>query len=110
MNMPTPKRDFAFVAGTPRKIQRTAPSGAQTVHLYCDDCMSRVASLPERTPDVASVRPGTLDNTSWLVPTLHIFARSALKGATPEGAAVFDTDPPDFAPFAVEFARFWESA
>ena len=107
MNMPTRARDFALVSGTPREVVRETPSGSVTTHLYCDACMSRLASLPQKTPGIVSVRPGTLDDTSWLVPTLHIFARSALPGAVPAGATAFETDPPDFAPFAAAFAKAW---
>lgn len=51
-----------------------------------------------------------LDDTSWLVPTLHIFVRNALPGAVPPGATAFETDPPDFAPFAAAFAKVWSAA
>ena len=107
MNMPVRVRDFTITAGTPREIVRQTPSGGQTLHLYCDACMSRIASRPQSTPAIASVRPGTLDDTSWLAPTLHIFARSALQGAVPSGATAFATDPPDFAPFVAAFAKAW---
>lgn len=109
MNMPTRAGNFAFVSGAPREVVRAAPSGSLTTHLYCNDCMSRLASLPQTTPGLVSVRPGTLDDTSWLTPTLHIFARSALPGAIPPGATRFETDPPDFAPFAAEFAKNWSA-
>jgi hypothetical protein len=110
MNLPVWTRDFALVAGAPREIERRSPSGFLTRHIYCNDCMSRLASMPERSPATVSVRPGTLDDTSWLVPTLHIFARSALPGAIPQGATQFQTDPPDFAPFAIAFAKAWNGA
>ena len=108
MNMPVRAQDFAFVAGAPREVERETPSGSRTLHVYCDTCMSRIASKPQKTPNVVSVRPGTLDDTSWLVPTLHIFARSALQGAVPAGATAFETDPPDFTPFAAAFAKAWD--
>jgi hypothetical protein len=107
MNMPMREKDFAFVSGSPREIVRTTPSGAETAHLYCNECMSRLASLPQRLPGQISVRPGTLDDTSWLVPTVHIYARSAMPGAIPPGATVFETDPPDWAPFVAAFAKMW---
>ena len=107
MNMPTRADDFAYVSGAPREVVRATPSGSSTTHVYCNDCMSRLASLPRTTPGLVSVRPGTLDDTSWLVPTLHISARSALPGAIPPGATAFDTDPPDFAPFVAIFAKVW---
>lgn len=107
MNMPMRVRDFAVVAGAPREIVRTTPSDSTTTHLYCNDCMSRIASLPQRLPGQIGVRPGTLDDTSWLVPTVHIYARSALKGAIPKGAASFETDPPDWMPFVEAFAKAW---
>ncbi|MGE0044833.1 MAG: GFA family protein [Hyphomonadaceae bacterium] len=109
MNMPTRADDFVITQGAPIDVVMPTPSGSTTTHVYCGACHSRLASRPHKSPGMASVRPGTLDDTSWLVPSVHIFARSALKGAIPPGAAQFETDPPDFTPFAAQFAKDWET-
>ena len=41
-----------------------------------------------------NVKPGTLDDTSWLVPTIHFWTRSAQKWVgIPEGAVRYHTQP-----------------
>jgi len=41
------------------------------------------------------VRAGTLDNTSWLRPTRHIWTRSKQAWVTlPDGDEVFEAQPP----------------
>jgi len=43
---------------------------------------------------VRRVRAGTLDDTSWLRPTTHFWARSKQPWVTlPEGARIFETQP-----------------
>ena len=40
------------------------------------------------------VRAGTLDDTSWLRPTMHFWARSKQSWITlPEGDQIFETQP-----------------
>jgi hypothetical protein len=43
------------------------------------------------------VRPGTLDDTSWLRPQAHLWTRSAQPWvAIPEGVPRYETQPKDF--------------
>ena len=43
----------------------------------CGACLIRLWSEPQKRPEIAVVRPGTLDDTSWVRPQLHIWTRSA---------------------------------
>jgi hypothetical protein len=46
------------------------------------------------------VRAGSLDDTSWLRPTAHIWTRSKQPWITlPDGDRQFETQPDDFAEF-----------
>ena len=55
-------------------------------------------------PDMVIVRPGTLDDTSWLRPVAHIWTRSAQPWIEfPKGVAQFEMQP---APG--ELARLWQ--
>jgi hypothetical protein len=107
MNLTVRREDFAITEGAPAEIEQVSPSGTPTTQLHCGACYARLASLPSRLPHTASVRPGTLDDTGWLKPVLHIFARSALPGAIPAGAATHETAPDDFSPHVAAFGRFW---
>jgi hypothetical protein len=58
----------------PRPLQRMADSGRTNTRLVCPECGCWVCSPPR--DGVARVRAGTLDDTSWLRPTRHIWTRS----------------------------------
>jgi len=65
---------FCITAGEPRAIQRMPDSGRLNTRFVCPDCACWVYSLPRG--GVVRVRAGTLDDTSWLQPTRHIWTRS----------------------------------
>lgn len=109
MNLGVRREDFVITEGTPAEIEQISPSGTPTTQIHCGKCFGRLASLPSRLPKTASVRPGTLDDASWLKPALHIFARSALPGAIPDDAPRTETAPEDFTPYIAAFAREWEA-
>jgi len=60
----------------------------------CAKCLTRLWSEPQTRPEIAVVRPGTLDDTSWLRPQAHIWTRSAQPWfAFPEGVPRHETQP-----------------
>jgi hypothetical protein len=70
-----------------------ADSGRTNVRLVCPECGSWVCSVPRE--GLARLRGGTLDDTSWLRPTRHIWTRSKQAWvAIPEGDEVFEGQPP----------------
>ena len=58
----------------PRPLQRTADSGRVNTRLVCPECGAWVCGMPR--DGVVRVRAATLDHTSWLRPTRHIWTRS----------------------------------
>jgi hypothetical protein len=44
---------------------------------FCSACGSPIVSLPDVTPDLAFIKAGTLDDTSWLEPEMELWCRSA---------------------------------
>jgi hypothetical protein len=44
--------------------------------VFCGDCGTRLYNEPESRPDMLVVKPGTLDDTSWLNPVGEIWTRS----------------------------------
>jgi hypothetical protein len=50
---------------------------AQVQRQFCAACGSPIVSLPDATPELAFIKAGTLDDSSWLVPQVEIWARSA---------------------------------
>jgi hypothetical protein len=69
-----PQAAFCITAGKPRAPQRMPDSGRLNTRFVCPDCACWVYSLPRG--GVVRVRAGTLDDTSWLQPTRHIWTRS----------------------------------
>jgi hypothetical protein len=62
----------------------------------CAQCGTRLWSEPPKHPNLSVVRPGTLDDTSWLKPVAHIWTKSAQPWFVfPPGATKFETNPAD---------------
>ena len=92
MSLPLKKEAVRVTAGTPRHWVREAASGAKVDCHFCADCGTRLFHESERNPGVLVVKPGTLDDTSWLTPIGHIWTSSAqpwlrevLEGVVHEG-------------------------
>ena len=78
----------------PRGIQRTADSGRVNTRLVCPECGSWICGQPR--DGLVRVRAGTLDDTSWLKPTRHIWTRSKQPWITlPTGDQIFEAQPPN---------------
>ena len=52
-------------------------SGQEVSRQFCRECGSPVMSLAEAMPEVAFIKAGTLDDTSWLEPQVHVWCDSA---------------------------------
>ena len=65
------------IQGSPKTFSVTADSGKQNVSRFCPNCGSTILSEPGALPGVAVLRAGTLDDTSWLKPSMEIFCDSA---------------------------------
>ena len=68
--------------------------GGTTHRYFCSNCGSPIYSAVDGAPDVAFVKAGSLDDSSWLAPNMEVFTRTAQPWAprVPEAAA-FDTMP-----------------
>src|SRR4051812_21539240 len=76
-----------------RAVERMADSGRLNTRFVCPDCACWVYNLPRG--GVVRVRAGTLDDTSWLRPTRHIWTRSKQSWVTfGEGDETFEGQPP----------------
>jgi hypothetical protein len=77
MSMPVPRAGFALTRGEPHRWQRTAASGRRVACASCAECGTRLFHLPERNPAAVNVKPGTLDDTTWLRPVAHLWTERA---------------------------------
>lgn len=81
-------------AGEPRALQRMPDSGRLNTRFVCPECACWVYSLPRG--GVIRVRAGTLDDTSWLRPTRHIWTRSKQPWVTfGDDDETFEGQPPE---------------
>ena len=98
LSMLMPREAFSFVLGTPATWQRTADSGRKVDCQFCGACGTRIVHLPQHSPGLAIVRPGTLDDTTWIRLAGHIWTRSRQPWfEPPQDAIVYEQQPPDFA-------------
>lgn len=100
MSLIMPKAGFELLHGTPRVFTKTfEDDGRQKFNRFCGDCGVRITTEFSRMPEILNLKPGTLDDTSWLSPVAHIWRRSAQPWVpVPEGALCFDEQPTDFTP------------
>jgi len=90
---------FRLTQGKPRSLQKTADSGRVITRWVCPQCGSWISGAP--TPGSAvRVRVGTLDDNSWLRPTVHLWTLSKQPWIPlPEGSRSFETQPADLLGF-----------
>jgi len=94
MGIVVPDTAFRLMGFEPRQLQRTADSGRVNTRLVCPECGSWVCGASSSDDRLRRVRAGTLDDTSWLRPTAHFWARSKQPWITlPEGDQIFETQP-----------------
>lgn len=68
--------------------------GARVAHHACPRCLTRVWTVNDQRPEVATIRTGTRDDSPDLVPAFHIWtSRMQPWIALPEGAVHFAQQP-----------------
>ena len=94
MSMIVSKDAFEWLAGEPACFAMKADSGADKDCLFCASCGVRILNRLGRMPDTVNVKPGTLDDTSWLAPKLHVWTRNKQPWVeVPAGVASFEANP-----------------
>jgi len=71
-----------------------AESGRAVNRRFCKNCGSPIVSLVEMMPNLHFIKAGTLDDKSWLKPTMHLWTDSAQPWVEiPEGMPKFGKNP-----------------
>ena len=84
-----PEQGFRLSGVEPRRLERMADSGRVNVRLVCPECGSWICGLPR--DGMIRVRGGSLDDTSWLRPSRHIWIRRKQPWVTiPQEDEVFE--------------------
>ena len=91
MSMVVPRDAFRLTSGELRTFTRKAYSGGTVVCAFCPECGTRITHAPSKMPKTLNVKPGTLDDTSWLTPALHVWLASKQSWVpVPDGVPRFD--------------------
>ncbi|MEQ9505009.1 MAG: GFA family protein [Hyphomonas sp.] len=75
------KSELIVQSGTFHTFRRTGGSGNQISIERCSECGSRMWHLPDAAPDLVILCAGTLDDSTWAVPTSHIFIEDSAQDA-----------------------------
>lgn len=88
-------------------VTRTADSGRQIGCYFCTGCGTRIYHEPAPDSELVNLKPGTLDDTSWLHPVAHLWTDSAQPWVTIDPDALnFPGQPDSFAPIAERWAAY----
>jgi hypothetical protein len=105
MTLSIHRRSLELLRGEPALISFQTPEGIRRSDRRCGDCGSRLWSEPPRYPEIFGLRPGSLDDKSWLHPIAHIWTRSAQPWVPiPEDGLRYEKSPDD----DLELVRAWK--
>ena len=71
------KENGLKVSGKLQKFERISDADNLVIVYSCPDCGVRIYGVPRYVKGVFSLKPGTLDDTSWLKPTAMRWLESA---------------------------------
>lgn len=90
------KLDDLRIKGELMSYERPAHSGAITECLFCPDCGTRIYHQSSRSNSLVTLKGGTLDNASDLIPRAHLWTSRKHKWLPlPAGAEKYDRQPTD---------------
>jgi hypothetical protein len=88
-----PKSAFS-IQGRLGKFNDTGDSGHRVERNFCPDCGSPIFSDAAIRPEATFIKGGTLDDTSWLDPKIHIYCDSKERWTPiPDGSQKFGKMP-----------------
>jgi hypothetical protein len=70
-------RAAVSLEGAQRTYTTIGDSGQQVVNRFCPNCGSTAVIEPEALPNITIIPAGSLDETSWLKPTMEIYCDDA---------------------------------
>ena len=69
--------DNLAVTGVTKQFTRIADSGNPNTGVFCPECGVRIYNVPRYVRGMLVLKPGTLDDTSWLRPGYFVWMKSA---------------------------------
>lgn len=94
MSVVVAHEQLALESGELRSFARAGESGGVVEGFFCAECGTRIYHRVARMPGTLNVKAGTLDDTSRLVPAVHVWVASKQPWLPlPEGAVAFEGNP-----------------
>jgi hypothetical protein len=93
-----------FTAGEPQCVTWRSEAGNERFGTFCGSCGCRIAHGQEPSNGILSLRGGTFDDTTWIVPAGHTWTRSAqpwFRFASDD--VLCDVQPTDYLPYIEKF-------
>lgn len=85
------------VTGKMAQYRRETSSGSALIGDFCPNCGTRLFHRRETYANNASLKAGSLDDTSWLVPAGHIWVKSKQKWVViAKGEISYSGQPDDY--------------
>ena len=82
------------IEGSLKTFHDTGDSGQAVDRNFCPECGSPIISDVAVMPELRFIKAGTLDDTSWLDPKMHVYCDSAENWThIPEGSQKFGKMP-----------------
>nr|WP_256372982.1 GFA family protein [Pseudoruegeria sp. HB172150] len=101
--------DSVELEGPSASLEWTGGSGRLSRHTFCPACGVRVTHQIEGSP-VIVIKPGTLDDTSWLRPAGHIFTATRQPWVPePSATTLVYEDRPDMPALHAHWKRMLEA-
>ena len=95
INLAVPKDALQFTSGTPKTYEDKGESGMPVYRHFCANCGSPIYSGVAAMPQLAFLKAGTLDDTSWVKPAVDVWCNSAQSWVPhPDGVPKFAKNPP----------------
>lgn len=111
LSMTVRRADFVHEGDELGMFERQSASGRLVRGRFCRHCGARLFNEPARAVDTLNVKPGTLDDTSWIRTVAHFWLASAQPWfAPPPDALAFEQQPEDREPLNVRFRELMEEA
>jgi hypothetical protein len=94
MSLIVPKDAFRLLSGEPKTFTRSSDSGRKVDCVFCPGCGTRIYHAATFMEGTLNIKPGTLDDTSWLAPSLHVWTKRKQPWVSiPEGVRCFEAQP-----------------
>jgi hypothetical protein len=110
MSMAVRSDGVVILQGKPKEWKRVSESGNEVSCWFCPDCGTRLFHNPARNSQITNIKPGTLDDTSWLKPVGNLWTKSAQKWVVVDKEMLnYEEQPRDFTQLFQQFqAKYGE--